>query len=167
MKRDILISLLVLFVLFFVPPQIGAIWRTHTILDIDGKVSRLYDLCDYAYREQIETFNEDNPILDVYLGEIVGMNAETWQSLEIEKEAPVYIFDSQRSAQPIKLASRYRPVVYHYELYEHEDTYYLKVVYLVSHKKDNVKEYIVRYRYTNLTKEAVGAMNERQDAYAP
>lgn len=95
------------------------------------------------------------------------MNAETWQSSEIEKEAPVYIFDSQRSAQPIKLASTYRPVVYHYEIYEMDEMYYLKVVYLVSNKKDNVKEYIVRYRYTNLTKEAVDALNERQDAYAP
>lgn len=167
MKRDILISLLVLFVLFFVPPQIGAIWRMHTILDVDGKVTRLYDLCDYAYREKIEIYNEDNPILDVYLGYIVGMNAGTWQSLEIEKKAPVYIFDSQRNAHPIKLASRYRPVVYHYEIYEMDEIYYLKVVYLVSHKKDNVKEYIARYKYTYLSNEAVEEMNKRKDPYNP
>lgn len=166
MKRDILISLLVLFVLFFVPPQIGAIWRTHTILDIDGKVSRLYDLCDYAYREQIETFNEDNPILDVYLGEIVGMNVEAWEGFNVEKENPVYTFN-RRDITPIKLASRYRPVVYHYEIYEMDKMYYLKVVYLVSHKKDNVKEYIVHYKYTNLTKEAVEEMNKRKDPYNP
>lgn len=94
------------------------------------------------------------------------MNVEAWEGLNVEKENPVYTFN-RRDITPIKLASRYRPVVYHYEIYEMDEMYYLKVVYLVSHKKDNVKEYIVRYRYTNLTKEAVDAMNERQDAYAP
>lgn len=166
MKRDILISLLVLFVLFFVPPQIGAIWRMHTILDVDGKATRLYDLCDYAYREDVELFDEEDPILEVYLGEIVGMDIEAWEGLDVEKENPVYIFN-RRDIAPIKLASRYRPVVYHYEIYEMDEIYYLKVVYLVSYKKDNVKEYIARYKYTYLTNEAVEEMNKRKDPYNP
>lgn len=166
MKRDILNSILVMFALFFVPPQIGALWRSHTILDVDGKVTRLYDLCDYAYREDVELFEEDDPILEVYLGEIIGMNDEAWEGLNVEKENPVYIFN-RRDAYPLKLASRYRPVVYQYKIYELEGSYYLKVVYLVSHKRNNVKEYIVQYKYTDLTKEAVEEMNKRIEPYKP
>ena len=98
MKRDILIWFLFLFVLLLILLQIGPLWKKHATIDVDGKITSLYDLCDYAYRENVELFDEDDPILEVYLGEITGMDAETWQSLEIEKEAPVYIFDSNLSA---------------------------------------------------------------------
>lgn len=167
MKRDIFLTIILVLGLFLIPPEIGGVWKRHNIVDVEGKVSRLYDLCDYAYRQDIETFNEDDPILDVYLGEIVGMDMESWQSLEIEKETPVYVFDSDNYALPLKLASRNRPVLYHYEIYELDETYYLKAVYLGSHKIDNVKEYFARYKYTNLTKEAVDAMNERVEPYSP
>ncbi|WMI82083.1 hypothetical protein [Anaerotignum sp. MB30-C6] len=166
MKRDIFLTIILVLGLFLIPPEIGGVWKRHSIVDVEGKESRLYDLCDYAYRQDIEIFNEDDPILDVYLGEIVGMDVETWQSLEIEREAPVYIFN-RRDVRPLKLASRNRPVLYHYEIYELDETYYLKAVYLGSHKIDNVKEYFARYKYTNLTKEAIDSMNERVEPYSP
>lgn len=167
MKRDIFLCFVVMIGLFLIPPEIGGVWKRHSVVDVEGKVSRLYDLCDFAYRMDVENFNEDDPIVDVYLGDIVGMNVETWESLEVEDETPVYVFDSDNYALPYKLAGRDRPVVYHYEIYEMDGLYYLKVVYLVSHKSDKVKEYISHYRYTNLSGEAIEAMNDMGVRWTP
>ncbi|WP_313524623.1 hypothetical protein [Anaerotignum sp.] len=166
MKRDILLTVVIVIGLFLIPYPIGAVWNWYKINHMEGKATCLYDLCDYAYRSDVDGFNEGDPILDVYLGEIVGMDIETWQSLGIEKEEPVYIFD-RRDARPLKLASKYRPVLYHYEIFERDDTYYLEVVYLLDHTLDDVEEYIVRYKYTNLTKAAVDSMNERVEPFSP
>ena len=167
MKKDLMIFVLVIVVIFYIPTQIAAVWKKHITLEVEGKITRLYDLCDSAYRTELNNFHAENPILEVYLGEIVGMSVGSWQSFEIEKESSVYIFDSNGFALPLKLASKSRPVLYHYEIYELEKIFYLKVVFLVKNKKDCVEEYIAYYKYTNLTPKAVEALSERELSLMP
>lgn len=118
-------------------------------------------MCDYAYRDKLEDYADDDPARDIYTDEIEGMSLDAWNDLRMENATLVCVFDSGKDSHPIKLASRSRPVVYHYEIYEREGTYYLKVVYLVSHKADKVVEYVAHYKYKGLSKEALEVMKER------
>lgn len=137
-KRDIIISFLVIIALFLIPTNVASIWKKYSVINVAGNVTRLYDLFDYAYRDELENYADDDPARDIYTDKIEGMSLEAWNDLKIKTAKLVCVFDSGKYAHPYKLASKSRPVVYHYEIYELKGIYYLRVVYLVSHKADKV-----------------------------
>lgn len=125
--------------------------------NVENDITRIYDLCDSSARPVVNKSMLTIAAEKLLESEIVGLSETTWTGLEINEEAYVFNLYLTAEVHAGKIASKSRPILHYFEVYEQSDTYYLKVFYMTTIRGDEFYGY---YKFSNLTQELMEQLKE-------
>lgn len=125
--------------------------------NVENDITCIYNLCDFAARPIVGKTLLSTPAEALLESEIVGISETTWADLEINEEAYVFNLYLTEEVHAGKIASNSRPILYYFEVYEHNDDYYLKAFYMTTRRNDDFYAY---YKFSHLAQELTEQLKE-------
>lgn len=152
-KYIVIFSILIIAVFYY---PVMKFVKKYQCINVENKVTRLYDLCYSTHAEMIVI---NNPMENIFYNEITGLSkddAEKFGKGDIQPIVTIHLYS--RSLMDTKMNSTLRPVLSFIELYKVDNEYYIKVCYTI----DRYSGYSAVYKYSDISEDDINQVVEKK-----